>query len=163
MAFCLHAERMSESSPRSVKENLIQKRSRLRDARGKKIATPKTAIRRSLKDSIRRFRAMEKLLLSASEVDERLLCDFRAAVNRVRTTAWGVQQYVSRKETGQDATNVLTILTGERVRVAYNLCCTLSSDLKRTDVAFQAGSLVELQEAAQKLGADVGVALKKMR
>jgi len=106
---------------------------------------------------------MEKLLLSAGEVDDRLLCDFRAAVNRVRTTAWGVQQYVSRKDAGQDATNVLTILSGERVRVTYSLCCTLSSDLKRTDITFQAGSLVELQEAVEKLGEDVGVALQRMK
>jgi len=106
---------------------------------------------------------MEKLLLSAGEVDDGLLCDFRAAVNRVRTTAWGVQQYVSRKDAGQDATNVLNILTGERIRVVYSLCCTISADLKRTDIAFQAGTLVELQDAAQKLSADVGTALKKMK
>jgi len=146
-----------------VKENLTQKSSRLRDARGRKNANPKTAIRRSLKDSIRRFHAMEKMLISTEEVDEQLLCDFRTAVNRVRTTAWGVQQYVTRKEAGQDATNVLTILSGERVRVTYSLCCTLSSDLQRTDIAFQAGSLAELQEAVQKLGEDVSVALQRMR
>ena len=120
-------------------------------------------IRRSLRDAIKRFRAIEKLLLSAEDIDDRLLCDFRTAVNRVRTTAWGVQQYVGRKETGQDPATVLTILTGERVRVAYSLCRTLSTELKRNDIAFQAGSLAELQEAAQKLGADVGLALKKMQ
>jgi hypothetical protein len=106
---------------------------------------------------------MEKLLLSAGEVDDRLLCDFRAAVNRVRTTAWGVQQYICRTEEGQDATNVLTILNGERIRVVYSLCSTISADLKRTDIAFQAGSLVALQEAVEKLSADVGIALKEMK
>jgi hypothetical protein len=146
-----------------VKENFTPNRPRVRDSRGRKIAPQKTAIRRSLKDSIRRFRAMERLLLSAGEVDDRLLCDFRAAVNRVRTTAWGVQQYVTRKDAGQDATNVLTILTGERIRVVYSLCCAISADLKRTDIAFQAGSLVELQAAAERLGVDVGIALKGMK
>lgn len=145
-----------------MKKALKKKDLRRNDPAGKSL-TLKSALRRSLKDSIKRFRAMEKLLLSTGDIDDRLLCDFRAAVNRVRTTAWGVQQYVCRKETGQDAMNVLTILSGERIRVAYTLCRTISADLTRTDIAFQAGSLVELQEAANKLGADVNAALKKMK
>lgn len=144
-------------------KRVTAKERRLRDPGSNGDSAPKTVIRRSLRDAIKRFRAIEKLLLSAEDIDDRLLCDFRTAVNRVRTTAWGVQQYVGRKETGQDPATVLTILTGERVRVAYSLCRTLSAELKRSDMAFQAGSLAELQEAAQKLGADVGLALKKMQ
>ena len=140
-------------------EDLTQKRPH---AESKAAPTPKTALSRSLKDAIKRFRSMENLLLSAGTIDDGLLCDFRAAVNRVRNTAWGVQQYVSRKEVGQDPAMVLKIIAADRLRAAYSLCQTISDDLKRSDLDFQAGSLVALQEAAQKLGADVGLALQNM-
>jgi len=155
---------VSNSGPRdSTTEDLGQKHRRVRDLEGRAVSTPKTALSRSMKDAIKRFRSMENLLLSAGSIDDRLLCDFRAAVNRVRNTAWGVQQYVSRKAVGQDPAMVLKIIAGDRVRAAYSLCQTISDDLKRTDLEFQAGSLVALQEAAQKLGVDVGVALQNMK
>lgn len=152
---------MSTSSPRdAVSEDLAQKRPQDADRAG---SPPKDALSRSLKDAIKHFHSMENLLLSVGDIDDGLLCDFRAAVNRVRNTAWGVQQYVSRKEVGQDPALVLKIIAGDRVRAAYGLCQTISDDLKRSDLDFQAGSLVALQEAAQKLGADVGIALQNMK
>jgi len=42
-------------------------------------------------------------------------------------------------------------LVGERVRVTYQLCQAISDDLKRTDIDFQAGSLVQLHEATKAL------------
>jgi hypothetical protein len=116
----------------------------------------------TFKDAIKRFRAIEKLLRSA-DIDERVLCDLRDAVNRVRNTAWGVQQYVGQKEVGQDPGSLLTILAGERVRTVYNMCQAISADLKREDIDFQAGSLVALQEAMQKLSAEVGTALREQK
>lgn len=118
----------------------------------------KALMKRSLKDAIKQFRSLQKLLMTG-EVDEGLLRDFRAALNRVRNTAWGVQQYIGQKETGQDPASLLTILAGERVRTAYSLCQAISSDLKRTDIEFQAGSLLQLHEVVQKLGSDVSTAL----
>jgi hypothetical protein len=85
-----------------------------------------------------------------SRVD-RVLTDFRDALNRVRTAAWAAQQYVIRKETEQDSGSVLSLLVGERIRVTYQLCQVISDDLKRTDVEFQAGSLVQLYEATKAL------------
>jgi hypothetical protein len=72
-------------------------------------------------------------------------------LNRVRTAAWAAQQYVIRKETEQDSGSVLSLLVGERIRVTYQLCQVISDDLKRTDVEFQAGSLVQLYEATKAL------------
>ena len=43
------------------------------------------------------------------------------------------------------------MLFGERVRVIYQLCQAISDDLKRTDIDFQAGSLVQLHEATKAL------------
>ena len=122
----------------------------------------RAVIRRSLKDAIKQFRNLQKLVLSG-DIDERLLRDFRAALNRVRNTAWGVQQYIGQQEVGHDPASILTILAGERVRAAYGLCKAISSDLKREDINFQAGSLVELHEVVQKLGSDVGAALQELR
>jgi hypothetical protein len=158
-----HPQAVSNSDPRDPTEDLARKRPRVRDVQGRALSTPKTALSRSMKDAIKRFRSMESLLLSAGTIDDRLLCDFRAAVNRVRNAAWGVQQYVSRKEVGQDPAMVLKIIAGDRIRAAYSLCQTISDDLKRPDLDFQAGSLVALQEAAHKLGADVGLALQNMK
>jgi hypothetical protein len=72
-------------------------------------------------------------------------------LNRVRNSAWAAQQYVARKETDQGSSTVLSFLVGERVRVAYQLCQAISEDLKRTDIEFQAGSLVHLHEVTKTL------------
>jgi hypothetical protein len=144
------------------RRNSREKHPRIRDAGGNGESTSKAATRSSLKDAIKRFRALEKLLLSG-DIDDRILRDLRAALNRVRNTAWGVQQYVGQKEVGQDPATLLTILAGERVRCAYSLCQAISSDLKRPEIDFQAGNLVELQDVVHTLGADVSAALKGNR
>jgi hypothetical protein len=90
-------------------------------------------------------------LLHSGDLDPRVLADFRDALNRVRTAAWAAQQYVSRKETDQDSGSVLSFLVGEKIRATYHLCQGLSDDLKRTDIKFQAGSLVQLHEVTKAL------------
>jgi hypothetical protein len=42
-------------------------------------------------------------------------------------------------------------LVGERIRVTYQLCQAISGDLNRTDIEFQAGSLVQLSEVTKAL------------
>ena len=66
-------------------------------------------------------------------------------------TAWVAQQYVIRRESDQEPTSVLSLLAGERIRAAYQLCQALSDDLKRTDIDFQRGSLVQLYEVTKTL------------
>jgi hypothetical protein len=73
-------------------------------------------------------------ILLGDDLEPRVLTDFRDALNRVRTAAWAAQQYVIRKETEQDSGSVLSLLVGERIRVTYQLCQTISDDLKRTDI-----------------------------
>jgi hypothetical protein len=99
---------------------------------------------------ISELQGLHSLLLSG-DLDPRVLGDFRDALNRVRTAAWAAQQYVARKEIDQDSTSVLSFLAGERIRVAYQLCQALADDLKRTDIDFQRGSLVQLQEVTKAL------------
>jgi len=90
-------------------------------------------------------------LLSSGDLDPHILADFRDALNRVRNSAWAAQQYVARKESGQDLPSVRSLLAGERIRAAYHLCRSVRDDLKRTDIEFQAGTLVQLHEVMKTL------------
>jgi hypothetical protein len=90
-------------------------------------------------------------VLLADDLEPRVLADFRDAVNRVRTAAWAAQQYVACKETQQDSNSVFSFLVGERIRATYQLCQASGDDLKRTDIDFQAGSLVQLCEVTKAL------------
>jgi hypothetical protein len=90
-------------------------------------------------------------VLLSGDLEPRVLADFRDALNRVRTAAWAAQQYMACKETEQDSASVLSFLVGARIRATYQLCQAISDDLKRTDVEFQAGSLVQLYEATKAL------------
>jgi len=112
------------------------------------VTQPRTGdpnVRSQLEKGISELQGLHKLLLS-SVVDPDILADFRDALNRVRNTAWAAQQYVVRKETEQDSTSVRSLLAGERIRAAYQLCQALTDDLTKTEIEFQRGNLVQLYE-----------------
>ncbi len=90
-------------------------------------------------------------ILQSEELDARILTDFRDAMNRVRTAAWSAQQYLALKETDNGSDCILSLLAGERVRVAYRLCTAVCADLGTANVHFQPGQLLQLQEATQTL------------
>jgi hypothetical protein len=90
-------------------------------------------------------------LLHSDELDPRILADFRDALNRVRNTAWAAQQYANRKASDQDSTDVLSFLARERIRATHHLCRAVNEDLKQTDIQFQRGSLIELDEITKAL------------
>jgi hypothetical protein len=83
------------------------------------------------------LRQIQDLLASEKELDPRILTDFRDAVNRVRNTAWGLEQYANSKTTETDPKTVLTVLAGERVRVAYQLCKLVQADLANPRHSFR--------------------------
>jgi hypothetical protein len=97
------------------------------------------------------LRQIQELLASEKELDPRILIDFRDAVNRVRNTAWGMEQYANSKTTETDPNAVLTVLAGERVRVTYQLCKHLQADLANPEVQFQRGRLLQLRDAIREL------------
>ena len=107
--------------------------------------------------SVRMQRLAEELreiqdLLSAQEgVDASILTDFRDAINRVRNTAWAVEQYANSKSVGEDPQNVVTLLAGERVRVAYQLCKLIQADLSNPSIQFQKGQLLEFRDVNNAL------------
>jgi hypothetical protein len=98
-----------------------------------------------LEKAIAELQGLNEVLLSG-DLDPRILADFRDALSRIRTAAWAAQQYVARKDIEQDSTSILSFLAGERIRATYQLCQTLSEDLKRPDIAVPAGSLIQLFE-----------------
>src|SRR5437773_4551601 len=104
-----------------------------------------------LEKAITELRGLQELLLSGDGLDSRILTDFREALNRIRNTAWSAQQYIALKATDQDSGSVLTILAGERVRAAYQLCQAIQIDLTSSEVKFQTGHLIQLHAAAQAL------------
>lgn len=109
-----------------------------------------------LEKAITELRGLHALLLSGEGLDPRILTDFRDALNRIRNTAWSAQQYIALKATDQDSSSVLSILAGERVRAAYQLCQAIQADLKSNNVGFQPGNLVQLHLAAKALSEQLG-------
>jgi hypothetical protein len=107
-------------------------------------------VRSRLEKAISEVQGLHELLHSG-ELDPQILADFRDALNRVRNTAWAAQQYANRKASDQDSTGVLSFLARERIRATYHLCRAVNEDLKRTDVQFQRGSLIELDEITKAL------------
>ena len=119
------------------------------------------AVPSRLEKGISELQGLHEVLLS-DNLDPHVLADFRDALNRVRNAAWAAQQYVTRKETGQDSSTVLSFLVGERIRATYHLCQAISEDLKRTDIEVQAGSLIRLHEVTKVLTEQLEGAIKRL-
>ncbi len=98
------------------------------------------------------LRQIQDLLTLDKDVDPSILTDFRDAVNRVRNTAWAVEQFANSKTTETDPQTVLSVLAGERVRIAYQLCKLIQSDLANPEIVFQKGQLLQLRDAITELG-----------
>lgn len=97
------------------------------------------------------LRQIQDDLLSADDLDPSILAAFRDAVNRVRTTAWAMQQYANSKATDNDPKSVLSLMAGERVRVAYQLCKLVQADLADEEIHVQKGPLLQLHAATKEL------------
>ena len=106
------------------------------------------------------LREIHELLTSSEAADPRILTDFRDALNRVRNTAWAVEQYANSKVSETDPKAVLSVLAGERVRVTFQLCKLVQSDLSNVEIKFQIGQLMQLREAIQELELKLETALK---
>jgi hypothetical protein len=104
-------------------------------------------------DEIKKIRDSLSL---AKDVDPSILTDFRDAVNRVRNTAWAVEQYLNSKTIEGDPQIVLTLLAGERVRIAYKLCKLIQADLENPEIHFQTGQLLQFRNALNDLERDLG-------
>jgi hypothetical protein len=120
-------------------------------------------VSRQLTKAIPELRRLQKLLLSGESLDPRILTDFRDALNHVRNTSWSAHQYIASQSTDQDSTSVLSILAGERVRVAYQLCQAIQADLKSSAIKFQTGQLIQLSLAANALIEQLGEVVGELK
>jgi transcription elongation GreA/GreB family factor len=118
-------------------------------------ATPATELHETISVRLQHvtseLREIHELLTSSETADPRILTDFRDALNRVRNTAWAVEQFANSKVSETDPKAVLSVLAGERVRVTFQLCRLVESDLANADIKFQIGQLMQLREAIQEL------------
>jgi hypothetical protein len=109
-----------------------------------------SAVPSRLEKAISELQGLNEVLLSG-DLDPHILANFRDALNQVRTAAWAAQQSVARKETDEGSSSVLAFLVGERIRATYQLCQSISEDLKRTEIKVPAGSLIQLYEVMSAL------------
>lgn len=85
--------------------------------------------------------------IKSSEVEARVLAEFRHSVDQIRLTAWAVQQWVELEAQKKDAYGVLPILAQERAKRAVQLCKDLSLDIDTADVTTEAEGLDLLYDA----------------
>ena len=129
----------------------------------KNAASRSVSVSRRLEKAITQLTTIQELLISNEGLDERILTDFRDALNRVRNAAWSAQQFASLKATEQDPASLLSILAGERIRVAFQLIQLVQSDLANQEIKFQAGQLIQLQEALNRLSNQLDGAVGKAK
>ena len=108
------------------------------------------------------LRKAQGMLSQEEEFDPRILSEFRDALNRVRTAAWAMQQYVEHQMQERDPNRVFTLLAGERVRAGYQICKLISEDLHNQDVKIQKGQLLELNDAVQQLSLELQAAVNEL-
>lgn len=97
------------------------------------------------------LRRIQDSLAEEREVDSRILTDFRDAVNRIRNTAWAMEQFANSKTMKTDPDPLLSLVAGERIRAAYQLAGLVRADLANPQIRFQRGQLVSLFDATQEL------------
>jgi hypothetical protein len=84
-------------------------------------------------------------------IDQRILMDFRDAVDHVRKTAWAVQEWQERQITHHDPQTLLPLLTSERIRRAAQLGNAIVSDLMTQEVTRETPGVDKLFDAVQRM------------
>ena len=117
----------------------------------------------TLQNVTNEIRQIQVLLTSENGIDHgidpRILTDFRDAVNRVRNTAWAVEQYANSTVADADSRTLLSLLAGERVRVVYQLCRLVQADVANSEIKLQKGQLMHLRDATRELTRQLGEAV----
>ncbi|MGA8035142.1 MAG: hypothetical protein WA823_13835 [Candidatus Acidiferrales bacterium] len=101
-------------------------------------------------------------LVQSGELDQRVLSEFRNAVDHIRTTAWAVQKWVGlTNESGGDPFSVLPIMSAERVRRATQIANDLCLDLQSSDIGIDTPGILELFNAVDDLRRRLATLLKR--
>ena len=129
----------------------------------KRAGSKSVSVSRRLQNAITQLTTIQELLISNEGLDDRILTDFRDAVNRVRNVAWSAQQFAALKATEEDPGSLLSILAGERIRVTFQLIQLVQADLAHPEIRFQPGQLIQLQEALKSVSNQVDETLGKLK
>ena len=89
--------------------------------------------------------------MRSGPIDERLLKEFRDAVDNVRKTAWAVQEWQERQSRHQDPYTVLPLLTAERIRRATQLCDAITTASAAHEVARETVGIDEFFRAVERV------------
>jgi hypothetical protein len=101
-------------------------------------------------------------LVQSGELDQRVLSEFRNAVDHIRTTAWAVQKWVGlAHESGGDPFSVLPIMFAERVRRATQITNDLCLDLQSSDVGLDTDGILNLYNSVDDLRRRLAILLKR--
>ena len=93
-------------------------------------------------------------------IDQRILTDFRDAVDHVRKTAWAVQEWQEREIQHHDPHTLLPLLITERIRRAGQLGDAIVSDLHANEVNRETPGIERLYETVSRLHALLSEFLK---
>ena len=100
-----------------------------------------------LQKSAEELRSIQQML-TMEGIDPRVLMDFREAVDHVRLTAWGVQQFIELRENRKDPFSAIALLAEERVRRATQLCRDVGMDLDAGEIGADSPGLPQLRVEA---------------
>jgi hypothetical protein len=104
---------------------------------------------------------LEELVKSGS-LDERVLCEFRNAVDHIRNTTWAVQKWIGLSgESGGDPFSVLPIMSAERVKRATQISRDLSLDLQAIEIDIETPGIIDLFNAVDDLHRRLARLLKR--
>ncbi len=89
--------------------------------------------------------------MRSGSVDERVLREFRDAVDNVRKTAWAVQEWQERELRRQDPQTVLPLLTVENIRRATQLCEAITTASTAHEVNRETVGIDEFFRAVERV------------
>ncbi len=89
--------------------------------------------------------------MRSGAIDQRVLGEFRDAVDNVRKTAWAVQEWQERQSRNQDPHSVLPLLTAERIRRATQLCDAITAASAAHEVVRETVGIEEFFQAVERV------------
>jgi hypothetical protein len=89
--------------------------------------------------------------MRSGTIDQRILKEFRDAVDNVRKTAWAVQEWQERQSRRQDPHTLLPLLTAERIRRATQLCEAITKASAAHEVSRETVGIEEFFRAVEQV------------
>ena len=89
--------------------------------------------------------------MRSGTTDQRVLKEFRDAVDNVRKTAWAVQEWQERQSRREDPQTVLPLLTAERVRRATQLCDAITAARSAHEIVRETVGIEEFLQAVERV------------